>query len=249
MLKQSALHDQRRMYGDLAWTWPIISRPEHYVHEAERFLRIIQHHTQVEVKTLLDLGCGGGHNDWTLKKHVQVTGVDVSEDMLALARRLNPEVTYLMGDMRTVRLGQAFDAVIIADSIDYMLSEQDLLAAFGTALAHLKVGGVFCTYAEIHRGNWRQNQTECSTYAQDDIEIVFVENRYDPDPADTIYENVFVYLIRRASELSIETDRHLGGIFDLQIWRSLLSKAGFAVQPARFDEEEIPWFAAVKARA
>jgi SAM-dependent methyltransferase len=217
MLKQGISQDQRRMYSDLAWTWPMISRPEHYVEEAEHFLRIIHYHTQIDVKTLLDLGCGGGHNDWTLKKHVQVTGVDVSDDMLTLARRLNPEVTYLAGDMRTVRLGRTFDAVIIADSIDYMLSEQDLYGAFVTAFVHLKPGGVFCTYVEMNRDNWGQNKTECTTHVQDDVEIVFVDNRYDPDPADTLYENVFVYLIRRSGELSIEMDHHLGGIFDLQV--------------------------------
>ena len=84
---------------------------------------------------------------------------------------------------------------------------------------------------------------------QDDVEIAFIDNRYDPDPADTLYENVFVYLIRRSGKLSIEMDHHLGGIFDLQVWRSLLSKAGFAVQPPEFDKEGIPWFAAVKADA
>jgi hypothetical protein len=94
-----------------------------------------------------------------------------------------------------------------------------------------------------------QNQTECFTHVQDEVEIVFIENRYDSDPTDTIYENVFVYLVRRAGQLSIETDHHLGGIFDLQVWRSLLSKAGFAVPPAKLDEEGIPWFAAVKASA
>jgi predicted TPR repeat methyltransferase len=119
-LRAPSSNDQRRLYGDLAWTWPVISPPEDYVGEAETFCTAIREHAQVDVKTLLDLGCGGGHNDRTLKQHFEVTGVDVSEAMLSLARRLNPEVTYALGDMRTVRLGKTFDAVIVADSIDYM---------------------------------------------------------------------------------------------------------------------------------
>lgn len=136
--------DQRRLYSDLAWTWPIISPPEHYIEEAEDFRRTIMAHARIPAATLLDLGCGGGHNDWTLKKHFQVTGVDISPEMLELAARLNPEAEYLQGDMRTVRLGRLFDAVVIADSIDYMLTEVDLRAAFVTAYEHLKPGGVFC---------------------------------------------------------------------------------------------------------
>ena len=100
------MKDLRRMYGDLAWTWPIISQKEHYITEAGQFRDAIRQYSRIEAKTLLDLGCGGGHNDWTLKKHFAVTGVDISENMLALARKLNPEVTYFHGDMRTARLAR-----------------------------------------------------------------------------------------------------------------------------------------------
>ena len=35
-MTQSFDNDQRRLYRDLAWTWPIISAPETYVEETER---------------------------------------------------------------------------------------------------------------------------------------------------------------------------------------------------------------------
>jgi SAM-dependent methyltransferase len=90
--------DERRLYSDLAWTWPIISPVEDYIEETELFGKLIKEHSTIEVKTLLHLGCGGGHNDYTFKKHFKVTSVDISEDMLALAKKLNPEVNYQYGD-------------------------------------------------------------------------------------------------------------------------------------------------------
>jgi SAM-dependent methyltransferase len=239
-------HDQRRLYRDLAWTWPIISRPEHYVGEAERFVGLARKHAQSKIKTLLDLGCGGGHNDWTLKKHLQVTGVDISEEMLLLATRLNPEVTYMRGDLRSVRLEQKFDAVVIADAITYMLTVEELRAAFATAYAHLHFGGVFSTYAELTPENWKQNHTECTVQCRDDLEIVLLENRYDPDVTDMSYEHVLVYLIRRKGVLRIETDRHLGGLFPLDTWRGLLGEAGFSLVEESRDDEGIPWFTCLK---
>jgi SAM-dependent methyltransferase len=242
--------DQRRLYGDLAWTWPIISPPEHYVDEAGQFRDAIRKYARIEVKTLLDLGCGGGHNDWMLKKYFAVTGVDISEAMLALARNLNPEVTCLQGDMRTVRLGRTFAAVMIADSIDYMLSEDDLRAAFATAYTHLNRGGVFCTYAEVTRESFRQNQTEAATTSRGDVQITFIENCYDPDASDTTYENTFVYLIRRGGQLEIQTDRHLGGVFPVETWHRLLQEVGFEVNRLDFGDEGverfIPMFACVR---
>jgi len=185
----------------------------------------------IEVRTLLHLGCGGGHHDYTLKEHFEVTGVDVSESMLGLARGLNSEVTYLLGDMRTLRLGQSFDAVTLLDSVNYMVTVEDLRAAFATAFAHLKPGGVFVTIAELTRESFQQNWTCSSTHVRGDIEVAFIENHYDPDPGDTSCEVSFVYLIRRRGKLNVETDRHLCGVFALDTWKSALKETGFEVSP------------------
>jgi len=133
---------QWRLYRDLAWLWPIISPPADHIRENEEFSKMIQAQCPGRVRTLLHLGCGGGHDDFTLKSHFEVTGVDVSAAMLGLARRLNPEVDYHLGDMRTGRLEKTFDSVIIGDSISYMLTREDLFAAFRTAFVHLKPGGM-----------------------------------------------------------------------------------------------------------
>ncbi|MEK6986683.1 MAG: class I SAM-dependent methyltransferase [Candidatus Thermoplasmatota archaeon] len=243
--------DARRLYGDLAWTWPIISPQEHYEGEAEAAHALLREHSREPGKTLLHLGCGGGHLDRTLKKHYEVTGVDASEAMLDLARQLNPEVTYVHGDMRRVRLGGTFDAVAVFDSIDYMLTKEDLRAAFVTAHEHLRPGGVFVTYAEETTERFRQNRAKVTVRSKGDVHIVFLENAFDPDPSDTMFENVFVYLIRRDGRLEVETDRHLSGLFPFRTWLDLLNEVGFEVRPATprpgFSRGEgFPWFVGVK---
>ena len=221
--------NQRRLYGDLAWTWPIISSREEYVQESEEFCQLIRQYSQIEAKTLLNLGCGGGHNDYTLQRHLQLTSVDISDSMLASARRLNSDVTYLAGDMRTLRLPQMFDAVVAFDSISYMLTCDELRAAFITAFVHLKPGGVFATYQEISPRTFEQNHVRYQVGTEGDVEIVFIENWYDPDPTDSTVEVTFVYLIRRGGRLQIETDRHLWGIFEVETWLRLLREVGFDV--------------------
>jgi SAM-dependent methyltransferase len=242
--------DTRRLYGDLAWTWPIISPPEDYIEEAEGFVRLIREYARIPVMTLLDLGCGGGHNDATFKRHFQVVGMDVSEAMLSLARSLNPEVEYLAGDMRTVRLPRTFDAVVIADSIDYMLTEADLRAAFGTGAAHLRPGGVLVTYAEHEPGTFRQNRTVVTTRSRGEVAITVVETSYDPDPGDGTFEFTMVFLIRRGPTLDVHVDRHLNNLFPLDRWRTILQESGLEVIELRqtFGDEGpgVPTFVAIK---
>jgi len=234
-MKTSSENDNQRLYGDLAWVWPIISPPEDHIEEAELFANTIEENTKIEVNTLLNLGCGGGHDDNTLKKYFQITSVDNNEAMLELARKLNQEVTYYQGDMRIIRLGKCFDAVIITDAINYLRTTKDLRRVFVTAYKHLKSGGIFLTFVEEIAGKFKQNNTTCSTHSQDDVEITFIENQYDPDPTDTSYEATFIYLIRCRGELVIHTDRHLCGIFKLETWLNLLKEVGFEVKQMKFE--------------
>ena len=217
-----------RLYDDLAWLWPIVSPPEDYREECAEYRRLIEQRSRRPVRSLLHLGCGGGHHDYHLRRHFAVTGVDRSPAMLALARRLNPGVIYRVGDLREVRLDEAFDAVVLFDAVAYMCSPDDLRAVFETALAHLRPGGVFLTVVEATSERFRQNRTWTSVHTAADTEVVMVENAYDPDRSDTTYEVTFLYLIRRDGGLSIEADRHTCGIFPLETWLDLLTEVGFA---------------------
>jgi len=234
-MKNSSGKDERRLYGDLAWAWPIISPFEGYIEETELYGKLIKENSKIEVKTLLHLGCGGGHNDYTFKKHFKVTSLDISEDMLSLAKKLNPEVNYKYGDMRTIRLEERFDAVIALDSINYIKTVEDLQRTFITAYEHLKPGGVFLTFVEQITGQFKQNNTTCSTHSQGDVEITFVENDYDSDPTDTEYEATFIYFIRFGGKLEIYSDCHICGIFKLKTWLELLKKVGFKVIQNKFE--------------
>jgi SAM-dependent methyltransferase len=184
--------------------------------------------------------------DSQLKRYVRITGVDRSPSMVRLARRLNPEVTYRVGDMRSVRLGRTFDGALISDAVAYMRSPRDLGRAFATAFGHLRSGGAFVTYAEHVRELFEQNWTQAIRGRRGDTEIVFVENRYDPDARDTTFEATFLYLIRRRGRLTVETDRHVLGLFPVATWRDTLRDAGFQVRHAAPDpstpEDPTPWF-------
>lgn len=225
----------RHLYDDMAWVWPVISPPADYEEEVNLFADIIQKKSKKEVKSLLHLGCGSGHEDLVFKRHFTVTGVDMSTPMLDMARTLNPVTEYHQGDMRSVRLGTRFDAVVITDAINYMLDKKDLEQAFMTAFEHLNPGGIFLTFAEELADQFEQNRTYCTIHSQGEMEITFIENAYDPDSDDTTFEDTLIYLIRQGGDLTAQADRHLIGLFDLKTWTSLLEKTGFELEAVDFE--------------
>src|SRR5688500_11598693 len=96
-----------RFYGDLATWWPLISPPAEYAEEAAIASAMLAS-ASIPVREVLELGSGGGHNAFHLKETFSLTLVDLSEDMLGVSERLNPECVHRQGDMRTVRLGRTF---------------------------------------------------------------------------------------------------------------------------------------------
>ena len=130
-----------RLYGDLAPWFHLLTAPEDYAAEAERYRGLIVD-ALPDAQTLLELGSGGGNNASHLREHFTCTLSDVSPQMLALSRTLNPECEHVLGDMRTLRLGRTFDVVFVHDAIAYMATEEDLHDCLGTAYAHTRPGGI-----------------------------------------------------------------------------------------------------------
>ena len=100
--------------------------------------------------TVLDLACGTGTASRLLAtRGYSVTGVDLSEGMLEVARRRTmkdgPPIVFYQQDAAELDLGAArFDAVIcLFDSLNYVLEPERLQSALARVCAHLRPGGTF----------------------------------------------------------------------------------------------------------
>ena len=148
--------------------------------------------------------------------------------MLNIARKLHPDIEYLEGDMRTLRLNRQFDVVVIPDSIDYMASLADLQQAIQTSLVHLKAGGVLLVVVKTEETF--QNNNFAYTGEKNGVHVTLFENNYiNPLFCDT-YEANLIYLIRQQDELTIHTDRQLLGLFSQATWEKLFADAAIAMQ-------------------
>ena len=112
---------ENRLYKDLAHLWPLLDPPEEYTEEASFWRQAIREKLGPGRHEVLELGVGGGHLLSHLTGDVQATAVDISPQMLAHSKALNPGVEHHLGDMRSVRLGRKFQAVLIHDAISYLL--------------------------------------------------------------------------------------------------------------------------------
>jgi SAM-dependent methyltransferase len=222
--------DGPRLYREFASWWPIFSAPEDYAGEAAEYRKLLPDAADGEVRTMLELGSGGGNNASHLKRAFELTLVDRSPEMLAVSRRLNPECEHIEADMRTVRLGRTFDAVFVHDAVAYITDLADLAMVAETAYVHCRPGGAALFVPDWLRGTFEPG-TQWGGHDAGDRAIRYLEWRWDPDPDDDTYVMDFAYLFREPDgSLHAESDRHECGLFAEAAWLEILRSAGFEAE-------------------
>ncbi len=146
-----------------------------------------------EKNLVVELGCGTGSFTQVMKeKGFDIMGIDMSPDMLDLARKKSAErdldILYVEQDMRELDLYCTAGTIVsVCDSINYILDEEEMVETFRLVNNFLFPGGVFIfdfntlyKYAEIiGNATIAENRDNCSfiwdNYYHEDEHI----NEYD----------------------------------------------------------------------
>jgi SAM-dependent methyltransferase len=214
-----------RLYSELADWFYLLTAPASYVQEADFYRRLLLEACDEPLRTVLELGSGGGNNASHLKRHFELTLVDRSPQMVELSRSLNPECRHLVGDMRNVRLGEEFDAVFVHDAIAYITTEDDLAATIVTAAEHVRPGGAVLFVPDFVRERF-EPRTQHGGHDGEGRALRYLEWAWDPDPSDTTYVSDFAYLLREGGEVRCVQDRHVCGLFPCATWLQLIERTG-----------------------
>ena len=215
------------LYRELAGWWPLISPPAEYAEDAELLTGILDH-TDRPARSVLDLGSGGGHVAAYLADGRSLTLVDLSAEMLAVSRQLNPDCKHVQADMRTVRLGRLFDAVLVHDAVDYVTTEPELRQVIATAFAHTRPGGI-AVFAPDHTAETFQPGTGAGGGSDaSGRQASFTERTSDPKAGDNWILAEYEFTLRDTDDtVRVVTEAHRLGSFPRRTWLSLLAAAGF----------------------
>lgn len=191
----------------------------------------------------LDLACGTGSFTRELyRAGWHVTGLDGSAEMLAVAReRLLPEVALHQGDIRTFTLPERFDLITcVFDSLNNMLTPQDLGQAFRQIEAHLQGGGLLACDLNTRLGVrelWEGGAIEDVVPVPGGEVHYHWSHHYDPETELGVVQAFCRQMIGERTEEFLEVHHERG--YDPQEIATLLQDAGFR----RFEIVEYPDYA------
>lgn len=179
---------------------------------------------------VLELGCGTGTMTELLAgQGYDMIGVDNSEEMLAKAIEKRVEsgqnILYLLQDMREFELYGTVRAVVsVCDSMNYILTEEDLLQVFSLVNNYLDPGGIFVF--DLNTVYKYKEILGDQVIAEDREEGSFIwENQYDEETRENLYQLV-LFLPREDGLYERYEEIHYQKAYTIEKIRKLLEKAG-----------------------
>lgn len=128
------------------------------------YLRLIRHLSDTfnfYPSSVLDVACGTGKLAAELYKlGYEVCGIDMSKDMIDIAKSNYPRVQFHVADMTNFNINRTFDLITCTfDSINYLTEDGQVLKALSNIHSHLSNTGYFifdintpALYEQIHFG-------------------------------------------------------------------------------------------------
>ncbi len=112
--------------------------------ETNKYLREKISRYNKNVRTILELGCGTGNNLINFGEKTDLTGIDISDEMLKVARKKVPHGTFYRMDIREFSFKNKYDLILcLYDTLNHILLFSEWKKLFANVNRHLSEGGLF----------------------------------------------------------------------------------------------------------
>jgi SAM-dependent methyltransferase len=115
---------------------------------------------------LLDAGCGTGRVAIELvRRGHDVVGADLDPDMIAVARRKAPHLTWVVADLAALDLGRRFGVVMMAGNVLLFSRPQDRAAIVANLARHVAADGFLVAGFSLEPGGYRLEEYDAACRA------------------------------------------------------------------------------------
>jgi SAM-dependent methyltransferase len=190
-------------------------------------LRTILGRVVPHAASLLDVGCGTGQHLSHLRDHFRVEGLDLSPEMLAIARRRCADITFHQGSFVDFCLPRRFDVVTcLFGSIGHCGTVSNLHRAVRSMANHLQPDGALALEPWITPDKFVDGKLVFDRVDDPDLKVarMYISRR---EGRTSVFESG--YLVGSSSGVSHFIERQELGLFSDQEYRAAFLDAGLDV--------------------
>jgi len=220
------------LYSTRAELYDAIYHFKDYGAEAERIHALLEARGVGERSSVLDAACGTGSHLAPLRPWYEVSGFDLSEAMLEVARRKLPGVSLFAADLKSFTVERPVDGLLcLFSSIAYLRSRDELLSAARSFAAALRPGGVLLLEPFVAPADFVSGRPFLQTFDGEDLKCARVSISHVEGDRAVID---FGWLVVRRGQPAIEhfVERHDLWLCPYETITECLEQAGFTVEHA-----------------
>ena len=214
------------MYNRFAYLYDELINDVDYEKWVDYYFKIFERYA-INPKLGLDLGCGTGSMTTALaRRSIEMTGVDLSEDMLMVAREKSEgmDILYLNQDMCEFELYGTVDFIISSlDCINYITDKRDLLKVMKLANNYLNPGGLFIF--DINTRHKLKNVIGNNTFILEN-EDVFCSWQNEYDKKRRICQFYLTFFCRDKDGYKRFDEEHSERAYDIEEIKSIIESSG-----------------------
>lgn len=185
----------------------------------------------------IDLCCGTGNiTKILLETGFIPTGVDNSENMIELAREKFPENNFYLADARNYDLeaGETFPFVVsFYDSLNYILTDKDMLSVFKSTGKNLSPNGIFLFDMNPREHVTVSQKNKPRVFEEEDFYCIF---RFGGE--DRIWKIFMDFFVKQGDgSYRLYREEHVERAYDKEDIYFLLEKSGFEVLEVRSENK------------
>jgi SAM-dependent methyltransferase len=182
--------------------------------------------------SLLDVACGTGKHLEFLQHQMQVSGLDLDENLLKVARRRCPLVPLFHEDMTDFHLNTCYDAVVcLFSSIAYVRTLDNLNRTIQRMAEHLNPGGILLVEPWIFPENYWVKRITANFVDQSNLKIAWMYTS-ELDGLTSVFD--IQYMVGTPEGVEKFSEQHIMGLWTDQEYRQAFLNAG--INPV-FDEK------------
>lgn len=232
------------MYEKFAMFYDALMADAPYDQWVEFFLEM-QKKWCPDAKTVLDLACGTGEMSVRLAKlGFQVTGVDLSTDMLTMAQQKASEeglfIPFFEQNMSDLDVPGPFDIIIIlCDSLNYLEQETEVIETFRRCRQFLKDHGILLF--DVHSPYKIEKGFIGNTFAYNGEEIAYIWNCFPGEyPYSVEHELIFFVFDENDGKYERFDEWHKERTFPVEQYSEWLRQSGFTIRAITGDFSNKP---------
>ena len=175
---------------------------------------------------ILDIGCGTGTLTSMLTNIGEVTGMDLSVDMLAIATQKSNQVQWLEGDMTDFDLNLSFDLItIFCDSLNYLPETNDVTQTFANIFNHLSDDGIFIF--DVHTPYKMETLFNNQNYIEEQNDTFLAWQAFRGEVPLSVYHEMTFFVSQQNGLYQRFDESHYQRTYEEQIYRNLLKDVGY----------------------